>query len=372
MTSADSTSIARRILHLVFPFILTVVSSCGGGSTTPDEGYVVIPADSPQPAGDRLLGLGITESEEGFQSSFNVALETGLQATEILIHWDSVEVAQGVYQDPMGGVLQAITFFGYYDVDVMLNLAVVNTVRTTVPEYLSGSGWDSQEMIDAFNDMMDWVMARVPSNVDIISISIGNEVDLYLQDDEWDPYCGFVEATSDHIRSTYPGVTIGVKSTVTNGVFGSDLFRVQQLNQHTDAVMLTYYPQDGSFQVLDPQEVHSHLQLIEDAFPGREIWMNEVGYQSGSQYCASSQTMQARFYHEFFSAWDDHRDTFRLALIIWLHDISDQQLEELEEYYGISAPGFLEYLATLGLRNIDDTDKYAWPQLLEETGARGW
>jgi hypothetical protein len=345
--------------------------SCGNGSTAPEEGYQVIPAESPQPAGDRLLGIGITESQEGFQSSFNAAMEAGLQVTEIYLHWDSVEVSPGVYQDP-DGVLEAIAFFGYYDIDIMLNLASVNTVCTTVPDYLSGYDWDSPEMTEAFNDMVDWVMAQIPSNVEIISISIGNEVDLYLPDDEWDPYCGFVEATAEHIRSSYPDVTIGVKSTVTNGVMGGDLAHVQQVNQHTDAVMLTYYPQDAAFQVLDPQEVHTHMQLIEDAFPGREIWLNELGYQSGSEYCGSSLTKQAQFYHEFFTAWDDHRDTFKLALIIWLHDVSDQQLQYMEEYYGISAPGFLEYLATLGLRYIDGSGKYAWSQLLEETGARGW
>ncbi len=372
MSRSISISVRPGRLVGAVPLLLVIVFSCGDGSTTPDEGYEVIPAESPQPAGDRLMGIGITESDQGFESSFNVAMEAGIQVMELNIPWDSVEVSQGVYRDPMGGVLQAIAYFGYYDIDVMLSLAVVNTVCSTVPEYLSGNSWDSPELIDAFNDLVDWVMAQVPSNVNIISISIGNEVDLYLPDDEWDDYCSFVEATSDHIRSAYPGVTIGVKSTVTNGVMGSDLVRVQQVNQHTDAVMLTYYPQDASFQVLDPQEVHSHFQFIEDAFPGSEIWLNEVGYQSGSLYCASSRTMQAQFYHEFFTAWDDHRDTFKLALIIWLHDISDQQLEEMEDYYGISDPGFLEYLATLGLRNIDDTDKYAWPQLLEETGARGW
>jgi len=124
--------------------------------------------------------------------------------------------------------------------------------------------------------------------------------------------------------------------------------------------------------VLDPEIVESHFNQIEALFSGREIWFNEVGYQSGSEYCGSSQTKQAEFYHHLFAAWDSNRASIGLILIDWLHDVSPEVLAEYEEYYGSSDPAFLEYLATLGLRNYNDTDKYAWVQLLAETSARGW
>lgn len=359
-------------LKMAFFSILLLLFSCGDESTAPEEGYEVIPAQSPQPSGGRLFGIGITESEDGFTSSFNTAMQVGTQIVELNIPWDSIEVSEGVYQDPMGGIFEAIGFFGYYDIEIMLSLAVVNTVHSTVPGYLQNSDWDSPEMIEAFNDLVDWVLSEIPSSVTIISISIGNETDLYLSDDAWVDYIQFVAVVSDYIRSSYPGIVLGVKNTVTNGVLGGDLSHVQQVNQYTDVVMLTYYPQSSSFVVMDPEAVHSHLQQIVNSFPGREIWLNEVGYQSGSEYCGSTQTKQAHFFHEFFTAWDVNRQNIKLVLIDWLHDISSEQLAEMVEYYGISDPGFLEYLATLGLLYHDGTDKYAWLQLLEETGARGW
>ncbi|MEN8207925.1 MAG: hypothetical protein ABFR50_01615 [Candidatus Fermentibacteria bacterium] len=352
--------------------VLLLLSACGDESTAPEEGYEVLPPESPQPSGERLFGIGLTESEDGFTSSFNTGMQAGIEIIELTIPWDSIEVTEGVYQDPMGGVFEAIGFFGYYDIDVMLSLAVVNTVHSTVPNYLQNSDWDSPEMIQAFNNLVDWVLAEISPAVTIISISIGNEADLYLSGNAWEDYIQFVAATSDYIRSSYPGVSLGVKNTVTNGVLGEDLLHVQQVNQYTDVVMLTYYPQNSVFQVPDPEIVHSHLQQIVSSFPGREIWLNEVGYQSGSEYCGSTQTRQAEFYHEFFTAWDTNRQSIRLVLIDWLHDISSEQLAEMEEYYGISDPGFLEYLATLGLLYHDGTEKYAWLQVLEETGARGW
>jgi len=365
-------SLISILLKTILFTICLLLFSCGDESTAPGEGYEVIPAQSPQPSGERLFGIGITESEDGFASSWGTAMQVGTEIVELNIPWDSIEVSEGVYQDPMGGVFEAIGFFGYNDIEVMLSLAVVNTVHSTVPYYLQNSDWDSPEMIEAFNNLVDWVLSEIPSNVTIISISIGNETDLYLSDDAWEDYIQFVAATSDYIRLSYPGIVLGVKNTVTNGVLGGDLSHVQQVNQYTDVVMLTYYPQSSTFQVLDPEIVHSHLQQIVSSFPGREIWLNEVGYQSGSEHCGSTLTKQAQFYHEFFTAWDTNRQNIKLVLIDWLHDISNEQLAEMEEYYGISDPGFLEYLATLGLLYHDGTDKYAWLQLLEETNARGW
>ena len=40
-------------------------------------------------------------------------------------------------------------------------------------------------MIEAFNNLVDWVVENIPSNVDLICISVGNEVDLYLDDSGW-------------------------------------------------------------------------------------------------------------------------------------------------------------------------------------------
>lgn len=108
-----------------------------------------------------------------------------------------------------------------------------------------------------------------------------------------------------------------------------------------------------------PSVVHQHFDQFTALFPGETIWIPEVGYQSGSSYCNSSETKQAQFYHELFTAWDDHIGEIDLILIDWLHEATPEQVEEWEECYGLSTPGFVEYLSTLGLRNYDHTDKYA-------------
>ncbi len=136
--------------------------------------------------------------------------------------------------------------------------------------------------------------------------------------------------------------------------------------------MLNYYLMDSEFKVLAPLSVYNDFNIMVNAFPGRTIWLTEVGYQSGSEFCQSSENQQAGFYHELFTAWDSHRHEMRYLMVDWLHDPSPQQLAQWEVFYGSSNPAFLEYLGTLGLRTHQGEDKNAWVQLLAETGARGW
>lgn len=348
---------------------VALAAGCGDSPQGQSGGFEVYPPEDPVELAGRQFGVNPSESVEGFEASFQVAQQAEIDVVEVVLSWDAVETSPGEYQDP-GGVLAAITYYGWYDVDVLLTLAVVNTVDRTTPEWLDSLAFDDPELVSSFCEMCDWVLDQVPGNVTLAGLSVGNEIDLALPDAEWNGYISFFGQAVDHIHQNYPQLAVGGKCTVMEGVIGGDLAWVTQLNAHSDVVMLNYYPQNAAFEVLQPSDVHGHFDAVVSAFSGREIWLTELGYQSGSQYCGSSQEMQAEFYHEMFSAWDDHADEIGLVLVDWLHDQSPEQIEEWLEYYGSSDPAFVEFLSTLGLRNYDATDKYAWQQVLAEVEAR--
>ncbi|HBH49760.1 MAG TPA: hypothetical protein DDX98_14035 [Bacteroidales bacterium] len=362
-----------RISFSVLLAVLLAIFSCSKEEeVTPKDGpYKVIAPVNPSPKGDRLFGINLSTSTNGFFASFDTAKKAGIQIVELNLPWTMIETSEGNYADP-DGLLSATYFYGENNIKVGLSLAVINTVKWEIPEYLVGIAVNSQQFIDAYNAMVDWVIASMPKNVDLEFISIGNEVDLVLSTDEdWADYTDFYSATANHIQTNYSGIKVGVKTTVMEGLFTTKKTKVQLINNYSDVVMLNYYPQNHQFQVLDTSIVHAHFADIVTAFPTKDIWMTELGYQSGSNLCASSELKQAHFYHNMFQAWDTQKEHIKLVLINWLFDQSPQLIEEWKEYYG-NDPALVEYLSTLGLLNYDGTYKSAWLQVLEETKVRGW
>ncbi len=364
----------KQVSAILMMAALLIFTSCSSDSSSPEfeeHPFEPIAPVNPQPKQDRMFGITVSESSNGFNADFAVAQQAGIQTAELALLWDTVETSEGVYQDP-NGVLAAMTFYEANDISLMLTFAVINTVQRTTPDYLDGYAWDAPELIAAFNSMVSWVFEQLPENLNVVGVSIGNEVNYVLQNEEWAPYGTFFQAGANHLHSIDTTLKVGVKITVRDGLFGTSVGYIKQLNQLTDVVMLNFYMMNSSFEVLDPNQVYDDFTIMVNNFPGREIWLTEVGYQSGTEHCLSSETRQAAFYHGMFTAWDYHRHEIQYVMIDWLNDASDQQLAEWEQYYQSSSPAFLEYLGTLGLRTSAGEDKDAWIQLLAEANARGW
>jgi hypothetical protein len=364
----------KQIASVLLLALIFIIPGCSSDSSAPEieeHPFEPLAPVNPQPKQERLFGITVSESTDGYLADFAVAQQAGIQTAELSLQWDAVETADGVYQDP-NGILAAMAFYEANDISLMLTFAVINTVVRTTPDHLDAYDWNAPELMASFNNMVDWVFSQLPAGLDVVGVSIGNEVNFVLGNDEWTPYGEFFQAGSTHLHTIDPALNVGIKMTVRDGLFGLMGNNIKQLNQHTDVVMLNYYLMDSEFQVVAPIQVYSDFNTIIGNFPGREIWMTEVGYQSGSEFCSSSEDQQAGFYHELFSAWDSHRHEMQYLMVDWLHDASAQQLAEWEQYYGVSDPAFLEYLGTLGLRTHDGEDKNAWIQLLAETNARGW
>lgn len=357
----------RFVCLLIVPFL----TCCEEVSDEPNTTYEVVSPENPQPKGNRMFGISMSESRDGFEASYAKLKEAGTDMVELNIPWNAIEISEGNYTDPYG-LLAATEFYGHEGLKVCFSIAVINTVSWEIPGYLSDVSPDSQGFISAFNNMIDWFMANIPDNVSIPGLSIGNEIDLVLTSDEdWSRYTVFYREAVDHLKKNYPEVQIGVKTTVMNGIFTELKSKVMAINEYSDVVMLNYYPQNDKFEVKSPESVHVDFQRIVDEFPSQKIWMTEIGYQSGSNYCKSSETRQAHFFHNMFTAWDNHKEEIEYILVDWLHDQSNETIEEWKGYYG-DQPALVEYLSTLGVRNFDGTDKAAWLQILEETKVRGW
>lgn len=282
-------------------FLLTVLLCIGFYSCEKDENlpsdnnYEIITPEAPQDKGDRLFGINISESIDGFISSFTKGQEAGIEVVELNLQWSDLEPTEGQYTDPWGNIA-ATTFYGSYNIKVGFSISVINTVKWEIPDYLNGVDITSAQFESAFNNLIDWFVSTVPENVEIVYLSIGNEVDLVLESNEdWADYTEFYQGAVSHIHSNYPSINVGVKTTVMNGVYKTELDKLKDINQYSDIIMLNYYPQNDYFEVLDPNIVKTHFSYIVSQFTDKDIWFTEVGYQSGDVLCKSSEKNKQNF-----------------------------------------------------------------------------
>ena len=324
------------------------------------------------PQHGRILSLDVTEAADGnFDAAFNLAKSIGMQATSLSVYWDEIETAPGIYNPEPNWLEIANLYYPGQDVQVSLAISVIDTNNLRLPPDLADKPFDDPMVIERFNGLLDYIATQIP-DLTINSLAIGNEIDIYLANNarQWEAYETFFIAAASHARTLWPAVPVGSKITF-NGISSSPAPYIQSLNQHSDAILVTYYPLESDFTVREPTAVHADFHTLTQAFPNQPVHLLEVGYPSG-EVNNSSEEKQRDFIHELFLAWDEHAGQIPLVNYTWQTDVSPDAVEQMTNYYQLDHPAFVSYLATLGLRTFDNIDKPAFRQLAIETEVRGW
>ena len=362
----------RRIMILSLILLLITVSGCSIQAKPRVKPYPTTdPATfSALPKGNRQLSIDITEGKDGdFNDAFALARDAGMEVTELSVYWDDIETSPNVYNPDSNWPAIANMFYPAHDTAVSLTISVIDTTSARLPTDLAGKPFDDPEVIRRFKGLLNFISAQTP-DLTLTTISIGNEVDGYLNGKQWDQYEKFFQSVSIHARGLWPDVPIGVKATF-DGLTGGAEDRLSRLNRAGDAIFVTYYPLNRDFTVKEPDIVLTDFDSISRLYSDRPIYFLELGYPSGKDN-NSSRSKQAEFVRQTFQAWDAHPDQVRLISFSWLTDIDPADVKRYGRYYGISNKGFTSYLGTLGLRTFDNKDKEAFRALGEETEKRGW
>ncbi|MCK5615239.1 glycosyl hydrolase 53 family protein [Candidatus Pacearchaeota archaeon] len=299
-----------------------------------------------------LLGITVTEtSSVDFSEAFSAAKEAGLEIVGLPLAWDEIETKKGEYGNVFLGI--ANDFYSSEDMKLFLVISPINTNQLRVPDYLEGKNFDDEEVIEAFNSMMNYVIESL-DKVEVVSVSIGNEIDIYLgSEEDWAQYETFLIETSRHLESK--GIKVGSKATL-NGLVEKNIEELRSINENLDIVMVTYYPIHDDFGVQDTSVVSEDLGRLLSTYPG-EIQILEAGYPT-SPTLGSSEIKQANFISELFS-FANSNSRITVINIEWLHDKSTKEVNDFAKYYGLSDSRFKEYLRTLGLRTNSGEDKEA-------------
>ena len=325
--------------------------------------------NTPKSRGNRLLGLDITEGKIGFEKAFALAQGVSVGVVELPISWDDNEPGARQY---IGGWLPiANQFYPKAGIKLAISINPIDSNNLRLPTDLKNKSFNDPEIIERYKEFVDFAAKQLPDSY-VLSVSIGNEVDLYLGSSEksWQEYTEFFAAVAPHVREKFPHAVVGSKITYDGVVNLND--KVQRFNKYADVVQTTYYPfKQGGFIVRDPATVHEDFKHIVNLYPNKKVYFAEIGYPSGALN-GSDETKQADFIRETFAAWDTYADKIPFLNFQWLHDTSPETVATWQEYYGLKDTGFASFLGTLGLRTYDGKDKQAFVALGEEIRRRGW
>lgn len=351
---------------VVILFLLSLIPDDSENGTTPNTDNPPQTSDNPTPKGERLLGIDVTmSSNNDYMDAFSKAKELGAEFVTLSLAWDDIEKSPGVYDNENLAI--ANSFYPSQDTKLILVLSPIDTNNIRLPDDLKDSDFDDPEVIERFKKLIDYVISQT-RDIKYVSIAIGNEIDVYLSNDKtkWMAYEEFFRQTSSYLKSKKQ-TKIGTKITF-NGIDSSE---AKSINEHSDVVMVTYYPLNSDFTVKGVSVVVPDFNKVTSIYPDKEIQFLEVGYPSG-KHTKSTELKQAEFFVEVFKAWDKNDDSIKAVNLNWLHERSPDELNYFEQYYRISDKKFLDYLGTLGFRKYDGQPKQSFVIIQKESKARGW
>lgn len=340
-------------------------------------------AADPVPRGDRVLAIDVGQSQSGgYDAAWAQAAACGIQNVGLSLDWDQIETAPGVFTDPMGALAAADGYFPAAGATLTLTLRPLHNVVKPVPADLASTAFEdpSHAMATRFCAMLDWVMTRLPATT-FDALVVGSEYDVYLAaHGGWADYGSFLYQVVVHIRASgYSSriPRIAAESTFNGYAFHPD--EVTAINAVCDVIGVSYYAVGADFDAKDATATRADLDsLLAFASPAKPLCFYQFGcpsaWKDAGGVVHDRTARQADFITTAFAYWDAHPDLVRLLDFTWLHDLDPADLAVHEAYYGSSDPGFIEFLATLGLRTWvgAGAPKPAYTVLRQQGYARGW
>ncbi len=343
--------------------------------TTTETSTTTSTKNPPVAKGARRLSIQVNLPEDNnFVNAFTTARSAGLQDVILSQDWPDFETGKGEYKPNPNWLEIANSYYPTQNVPLHLMIRPLHTNQKVMPKDLMSKPFDDPEVIDRFNKMLDWALAQVKGS-DLVSLSIGSELDIYLQahPKEWSQYETFLRKTADHARAVRPGLKISAEMTFT-GYTGPDREKAISLNRYVDVVGVSYYPTDGMEQKARvPQTVYKDFATMVKIADGKPIIYYQFGYPSGTK-CGSSEAQQAQFVRDAFQAWDQYKNEVQLLNFTWMYELSPAAVSGYTKFYHFDNGGFRDFLGSLGYRTWKGggSDKPSWIALKEEAKARGW
>ena len=347
---------------------------------------IIFNLSAQEPKGDRILAWQIDMAENlNYDSAFAYGVDACMESIHLSSTWVDIDTNAGNFDnDYITGILDAINwYYPTMGVKIEYQLAPLNTNVNTMPADLVGLAMDDPLVISRFKQTLDTVFSHLDV-VEFSALNIGNEHDIYMGTDaaQYEEFKVFLDSVVPYAKNLYfdlhgEELIVGTTFTMEGILDPVKSSLCQDVNDGLDIVTVTYYPQsttggtgDESYAAIKA-DFEELIALYPD--PTQEIYFSEIGWAS-STYLGSSELIQANFFSNLFTVWDEHAEKIPYITIFKSTDWSSAAVDELADYYGLSDSTFTEFLRTLGLREWDGdgTNKLAYDRILCELHVRDW
>jgi len=302
---------------------------------------------------------------ETYDAALASARAAGAEIVSLSFNWDTLETGPGSYDPALLDIANA--YYPPLGVKLLITLRPLDTNGRHFPADIASLPYDHPTVIARFQAFLDWVFSRIPA-VDLPIMAVGNEVDAPLGTSAalWAQWKTLFDAAVARIHLLRPTVQVGMIAQFA-AALGADY---ASASSGADVVMVTYYPLYPDFTAKPPGSVTADFAALAAAF-ARPVHVVEAGYPS-SATCGSSDELQRQFVAALFAAWDAQAAKIASMFYSVLTDYSASEMATLAAYYGSSAPVFLEFIRTLGLRTDAPAPKPGYAEHDAQAASRGW
>lgn len=363
-------------MYIVFLVVTFLVLACEEEGNDISPQIESVAGELPLLSGGNKIGIiqGFNPSNppataDSMAARWQEAINAGMSVGRLQIDWPELEPSPNSYDKV--GFEQRLMEMKTQGLQIFLLISSYDSDGPVIPDDLEGKDFDDPELIQRFNNLMDWVIPLLVE-YDGYLISISNEPDNSFGDvpDLHKQILTFLQKVKEHVHQIDENMAVTV--TFSEGSLDDNKPGIYEIIAACDVACWNFYGANSLYTLpyyyaaQTENEIKSDIQRMLVVSGEKNIVIQELGMYSGNTTLNSSEEIQRTFFEVFFGEMEKHdriKAAYNFQLVDWSTEVTEIFAEMLEEE-GLPQDfidQFSESLETIGLINYHNgTRKKAW------------
>ncbi len=335
-------------------------------------------------AGTRKLAMEVNPPAAlSYTTEVDVAKGIGVSTVPIELSWSTIEASEpdaGTSEIDTSLFSDLVDVYSTRPISLLIGLPLVDTVSVLAPPDLAPGltagtlAFDDASVIARYEKLLDAMFTALGTSVKVPYLLVANEENVYLSskaDTQWTALANFYAAIKAYLAIKQPSTIVGMNVSFGGLLDATQTTKLTTLFASSPDVFVSYYLGNNGFGSASSTTLPADFDTM-IAFAGaRPVIVKELGYATGTS--GHDNAGQVAFITDLFQSWDAHASQIPLVTISRMYDGSISDCTAQAQSYG--DPGdqqFIEFLCTLGVRDINDVPKPAWARLVDAASRRGF